>query len=525
MISFLEKELQDNHIMLYASTNSLFLSSVFVSNDSLSQDSMQHLLDWNGNPYTSWSIDTYHNRYKLYAPKLPFHNSIEGEHIVFARQFEGDNDLKSYYEINQKITLALDLHHIPERKAWCRLNELGDIEDTIKKIIISPNETEKMIIIYACKKHLASYAAATNQSLLRMIDITAISDNFCNWINISSSEINTSLTQGTLNLDIPNGSYFRGIQLIDLATYGNTALQQQQSQPPQYVDFIVQDFKYNKISTVSCNPDAFDNYFVDTGKPYGMSPAFFKPEVLRKYKSDTEKYTINERMIHCRGAWSLRSFDINEAGQISAYLIDLSHLPYQEQLYWKTYNEPPQANISEQAYKTDFMGEFADKILPLNELKNFLLKISSNNLSWWKLRNENIIAKLQYPLTESKDEWAEELLTLDQLIVEGFEEKWLKTRAKQLNPNIDSTLRSLKLIEKILITKNIEPENASQIMSIFHDIHNLRSEMKGHIYGETAEKKRKDIIATYGSYRKHFDHLVSRTLSSLKILVDTLEYN
>jgi hypothetical protein len=44
-------------------------------------------------------------------------------------------------------------------------------------------------------------------------------------------------------------------------------------------------------------------------------------------------------MIDCRGGWSLRDFDTNEAGQVHAYICDLRNLPYQEQLYWKSFNE------------------------------------------------------------------------------------------------------------------------------------------------------------------------------------------
>ena len=60
-------------------------------------------------------------------------------------------------------------------------------------------------------------------------------------------------------------------------------------------------------------------------------------------------------------------------------------------------------------------------------------------------------------------------------------------------------------------------------MSVFHDIHNLRSEVKGHISGDTAEKRKKDIIKKYGHYRAHFDDLSQRMLESLNILIKELE--
>ena len=42
--------------------------------------------------------------------------------------------------------------------------------------------------------------------------------------------------------------------------------------------------------------------------PHELSPAFFRPEVLSKYKADRDKYTVDEehRFISCRGAWELK---------------------------------------------------------------------------------------------------------------------------------------------------------------------------------------------------------------------------
>ena len=112
--------------------------------------------------------------------------------------------------------------------------------------------------------------------------------------------------------------------------------------------------------------------------------------------------------------------------------------------------------------------------------------MSKKELGWWKLRNKDYLNKLHYPLTQSGDEWAEELLIFDQLVIEGFEEKFLRNKAKELNVNIENKHRSLKLLEYILVAKGFELDCAAGIMSVFHDIHNLRSEVKGHISGDTA---------------------------------------
>jgi hypothetical protein len=61
-----------------------------------------------------------------------------------------------------------------------------------------------------------------------------------------------------------------------------------------------------------------------------MSPVFFRSEVLIRYKSDPEKYELHDRSIYCRGAWSLRTYDMNDAGPVHTYLGYLRELPYND---------------------------------------------------------------------------------------------------------------------------------------------------------------------------------------------------
>lgn len=522
VIPFLEKELNDEYIILHAISKHLFINSILLPNIPLSDNDIENILQWSGNSFTTWSIYKSSSAYELYEPNSPLRNDSElnSEQIIFGREFEGVTGYECYYEINQKIFHALGLHFMPERNAWCKLDSNGDIDECIKQVDINLSNNDAIKLIYIHKGLLSQYTSATNQILLRMIDCHAFRDNFFGWGDDRTYvDINTGITYGQIGYNLPIGSYFRGIQLINL---DEIALTLENDNNQKYVELIVNDFKHKKIATVSCNPEELDNYFFDSGKPLGMSPAFFNAEVLRKYKSDTEKYKIRDRSIECRGAWYLRSFDVNDVGQVSVYLVDFNNLPYKEQLHWKQYNEEPKVFLSKRAIETDFKGEFSNEITPLDKLKNLLYTMKNDRLDWWKLRNQDLIDKLQYPLTQSKDEWAEELLTFDQLVIEGLEEKWLRNKAKELNPAIENKYRALKLIEYILVEKEFEKEHAYEIMSVFHEIHNLRSEVKGHSSGNTAEQRRKDVIQKYGSYKSHFDDLANRMYESLLILLDEL---
>ena len=174
------------------------------------------------------------------------------------------------------------------------------------------------------------------------------------------------------------------------------------------------------------------NYFTESDLPFEITPAFFRPEVLQRYKSDPTKYTLNERSIDCRGSWSLQTYDINEEGQVHTYLVYLRHLPHSEQLYWKSFNVRPRGSISKRAVMTDIKGEFHLDYNSLQSILAFVHKLAEDGVDWWKLKAADLPSKVHYPVTDASEEWANEIMPLDKLLVEGFEVGWLKAKASVL---------------------------------------------------------------------------------------------
>ncbi|WP_206756737.1 hypothetical protein, partial [Streptococcus agalactiae] len=56
------------------------------------------------------------------------------EKLVFRRSFDGVQKGESPIELSQKLVHSLGLHFVPERNAYCRLDDRGDIEDVIRVI-------------------------------------------------------------------------------------------------------------------------------------------------------------------------------------------------------------------------------------------------------------------------------------------------------------------------------------------------------------------------------------------------------
>jgi hypothetical protein len=122
------------------------------------------------------------------------------------------------------------------------------------------------------------------------------------------------------------------------------------------------------------------------------------------------------------------------------------------------------------------------------------------------------------PVTTSSDEWANDLMNLDKIIIERLEEKWLRKKAQQLGRPVEDRFRSLKALEECLVGLQFEPDHARTLPSPLHDVHNLRSEQKGHPAGEAARKTREALLTQYRSYGGHFQALCQRCLESLTII-------
>ena len=223
----------------------------------------------------------------------------------------------------------------------------------------------------------------------------------------------------------------------------------------QYCEFIACDWRNKRVANISSDPSATTNY-VEASKnslPFETSPVFFRPEVLLRYKADRDKYTINEehRSISCRGGWELRTYDINEAGQVHTYICYLGNLPHQEQQYWQSFNEEPKAGISNRAHLNDFEAKVTEDPAPLEAILGILRQWNGYDAEWWKLVDPLALKRVNTPRTQSRDEWAQAFVDLSKLVIEGLQVRALRARLKGMGIEFDKEEKSLALMERFLI--------------------------------------------------------------------------
>ncbi len=527
VLAFLNDNISEREFVLYASLPFTFIYGIAVPTASLEPLDVDDLMAWGTNPWSSWCVATSFSDPPEVDILPPLNNVgsrvlANGEQLLFGRRFDGRQEQKSYFELSQKLAHLLDLHYVPERLAYCKFDRRGDVEDVVR-VIDLPKEggRDGGTLVTVLREALDEYLALTEAAVVRFFDVTRCKQTgFAGWRNERTElESRDGASHYRKAVEPGYASYTRGFQVVRPNFDKLDVLERSRGECDDekcYAEFISQDWKNNVVAEISCSPTSLANYFTKSDLPFEITPAFFRPDVLLKYKKDPEKYLLDERSITSHNAWHLQTYDINEAGQVHTYLIYLSRLPYDEQLYWKSFNEAPKAPISKRAFATDMKGEVFVEYDPLGSLKGVLRQLHSHAVSWWKLRSDRLIQLVHYPVTKSAEEWADELMALDKLVVEGFEERWLRKKAGGLGKSPKEQDRSLRLIEHCLSGLGFEEDHALEIVAPFREVHNLRSQLKGHAAGSEASKIRAQAISVHGSYRKQFETLCGRCDESMR---------
>ncbi|MCC7165481.1 MAG: hypothetical protein IT331_23490 [Anaerolineae bacterium] len=514
-------------IPAYVSTNDFFLYAILIPEKHLEGEYVQDILQWNFGVDSGWGYGYSFEDgkpQKILFPPLE-HTATErlelGDPIFFYRSFDGFREQTNYVEISQPIAHILGIHWVPGRNAYCKLNELGDLQEIAPVHYIEPG-----IICAIDFDALELYMFLTDSAMIRVFDVTrslyegAFASNGRETANFEDHTHEIYATRTVAPQGEGNGGWMRGFQIVRRVRGDDIMMRLvrgDSAEPRQYVTFVALDFKHDSIHECSCNPDQLGNYFVESDLPFSTSPAFFRPDVLSKYKQDPDKYEFAFRQIYCRGAWSLR-YDINEEGQVHAFLKDLASLPYAEQIYWKSFNEKPRAGISKRSYATDFKGEWYDDGDPLESLKHTLRKFPQATQRgkpvtiWEPYLGERSYSRLGYVVTDSTKEWQDHVMELSKLLVEGLNQSSIRELAKELNCD-NSQLRSLKLLRNCLVARQIEEERVQDILSPLELLWKHRSASAAHA---AKAAPRRDLK---GEYRQ----LIADCTKSMEILGELVQ--
>ena len=511
--------------------SSLFVHAILVPEDDIRTAGEQALVSWSGNPFDHYHCGLVYGggqppRVELSSPGASFEECFPtAQRLMYGRSFEARHGHTTYYELSQELTLAHELHWLDERYAWCRLNDNGDVVDLARVERIGTDRLEPYtgVSVTIDRKLLELHMAATRTCLVQMFDSTCVTSDFSGWTSGLGDKVFSNNASGLAfkyRVDVPSGSFFRGSHVLRPPLNANelgAELYSADRAPKQYTTFITHDFKNRRLLEVSCDPMALASYF-DKGStlPFQTSPVFFKPEVLDKYKADPEKYRIADRTISCRNAWSLQTYDVNDAGQVHTYITYLGNLPHQEQMYWKSFNEKPKGTISRRAFQTDFKGEFDDEADGLRSLRYELERIRDLRVPWFTLREAGLLDQLHYPLTLSNKTWGDILTTLAKCVIEGINKPYLVSEAKKRGSAGDPAWGSLKWLRELLASLGVESDRVAEVVDPLIELQRLRTKLDAHAGDSEATTIRRELLRRFRTPRAHIHALATGLTASLE---------
>lgn len=228
-----------------------------------------------------------------------------------------------------------------------------------------------------------------------------------------------------------------------------------------------------------------------------MTPVFFKKEVLTKYYSNPEKYTVDDGYLHCKGLWGLR-MDNNHPRYVTVFLGDLARLHRKEQVYWKSFNVVHQGGISRVAWERGFEAKFTDPEQPDLYFKykfEIFQKAWFEKFGWYLFKplskdDFHHFKSLHVPLTNDQKELDEQVLSLTKIFIDSLNEKELVKgiSVEKANP------KGIDKLEAFLISKNV------RFKGMFKFLRNLQSLRSTSVTHRKSEKSK-----DYQKVRKFFD--------------------
>ena len=534
-LQMLRDNARSDELVIYASGEHTFVHAVVVSEEDVSSLEKSDLLQWSGGPYSTCasyvtgggndSVWIERDQYDRGAKTLR-----QARPLVYFRDFEGLKEPDSaYFEVTQEYAHLAGIHRRPERSAYCRFDGRGDWQDVVS--FTSKERSQQINLVSFRRDQLEQYLATSTSVLVRTFDFMLLRySEFTEWPKGPETIVDGSDELFyRQKVDPGKAAYTRGVQIVRpsrpkaeiLASITNSWGWRDDG---QYCEFIAWDWRNRRIASISSDPSATTSYYEssENSLPFEVSPAFFRPEVLSKYKSDRDKYTIDEefRSISCRGSWHLKTYDINEAGQVHTYLCYLRDLPYEEQLYWLSFNEDPKAGISERALVNDYRGEPYDTIDPITKIRLIVRRWADSGLDWWKLRDSTLLDRINLPVTDSRDEWGQAYSDLAKLVVEGFRVRAIRQKLRKEGIDFTKDEQSLTLIEKLLAGRH----DVSQVSRLhgLRRVQLIRSKVASHVGGGDALQLARETLSDHGTFKADFESTCNVVADELNLIDNEL---
>ena len=440
------------------------------------------------------------------------------EPLLYYREFYGA--ATDYVEVSQEFILLNNLRYDKKHNAYYAMYTSGETEEAIKYIDSCTIEINT--------RFLLNYAAAKQLDILIEYDIrTKLPGLLSDYDLKKFSEVKkTGQVIYSISGDeyrIPDTVFSRilGKKVIESDSVEKCGFWPYESQK-QYEEFIIGTEKGQPI-LYTCNPERLDNYYgANPEAPHYLTPVFFSREVLQKYYSKPELYTIRDGHLDCQSLWGIE-IDNHHKDLVSVYLGDLGRdLPESEQKHWKLYNVQTDEQLSAVSFGRDILNCFMDSNIIEHQFKRDYKQL---NELWvkaygWPLYLElkdgdmYTLNQIRRPLNESQMEFDQLVLMLCKLVIDSLNEKRISS---ELNA-IDSDTKGISKLEQWL--SEHEVAQYEEHIRFLRDLWELRSSGSGHRKGRQYKKVTERFGISEMNLPDAYDEILSKTDSYLKFMMN-----
>lgn len=443
------------------------------------------------------------------------------ENIVHYREFYGIKP--DYVEFVEEFRLLNNLYHDSVSDTYYEILDNGECTEVAK--------VESQTCAFVKLQFLMRYASARQMALLLFFDIrTNIRGDF---LHNGLSEFSETYKKGNLFYEIWGGENKGGNPSVYSVLMGKRVILPKPveecgywpyEKKRSYNDFIIGIDDYGEPQTFTSNPDKLANYFgANPEAPHYLTPVFFKKEVLQRYLSHPDRYSVEDGYLRCQSLWGM-SIDNHHKDYVAAYLGDLGRdLPEQEQNHWLQYNIATSEKLSTVAFQRDFLCMFAE-----SDMSDLQFKAGFKNFQkkWrqsfsWDLflpladSDEYNFKLLRIPITESQEEFDHQVLSLVKTIIDSLNEKEI---VKQLK-NSGDLKGGISKLERWLSEQGI-PQFEPHI-KFLRNLQELRSTGTGHRKGKGYEKIKQEFGLSSSNFAEVFDSILSQANAFLSFLIES----
>lgn len=388
---------------------------------------------------------------------------------------------ENYFEISEEFRLFHNLYHDRNTDTYIKIDDVGS-EDIVA--IVKPDEVKIRL------KEIRQFLAIKEMYLSMLFEFNEYSEYSLEELALNDVEREFKRDElicwrydcgvHTTYSEFRSDSRLRGRRLIKLLPKSKSGFGDY-AEERKYVEFIV-DVEDNGDEVLhTCNPYKLDD-FPGQNTACKLTIVHFDKQVLDKYYNEPSKYTVSDSMVCCHSLWSMK-IDNHGSDKVCVFLDKLGiHLPYTEQLHWRSHNIIPEGGVSETFYRRMVLGEWANSDQPdilFKQNYEQLQKACDECLDWQLLKplspgDTHRLQRLRIPTANEESHFKDLISDLTSILIETLNEKRLKNLIpKDRQKDIK---RGISRLEYVLNSQEIaEVEKHITFLRCLWDLRTTRS--------------------------------------------------